>query len=118
MLAGGAVGTALRLAVVAGVGAVPWGTLLANVTGAGALGFVVGRQRGRATASPALTFLATGVLGAYTTFSALAVELVAMLDGAPMAATIYGLGSVTLGLVAAGAGLAAGDRRPARAGAT
>lgn len=114
MLAGGALGTALRLAVVAGVGAVPWGTLLANVTGAGALGFVVGRQQAREVPSATVVFLATGVLGAYTTFSALAVELLALLDGAPVAATVLGLGSVGLGLLAAAAGLAAGGRRRQR----
>lgn len=112
MLAGGAVGTALRLAVVAGVGAVPWGTLVVNLTGAGALGFVTARLRGRTASSPTGALVASGVLGAYTTFSALAVELLALLDGAPVAVVVYGLGSLVLGLAAAAAGLAAGDRRP------
>lgn len=101
----------MRLTVVAGVGALPWATLLVNVTGAGALGFVVGRQRARPEPSPVLVLVATGVLGAYTTFSALAVEVLALGDGAPVTAIAYGLGSVAVGLGAAAAGLAAGERR-------
>lgn len=93
------------------MGALPWGTLLVNVTGAGALGFVVGRLRTPGVASPLAALVATGTLGAYTTFSALAVELVGTLTGAPSAAVLHGLGSIALGLGAAGAGLAAGGRR-------
>lgn len=118
MLLGGAVGTALRLAVVAGVGASPWGTLVANLTGAGALGYVVARAAGRPATSPATALLTTGVLGAYTTFSALAVEILGLLDGASAAAVAYGLGSVALGLAAAAAGLVAGRRRAERARVT
>lgn len=109
----------MRLAVVACVGAaVPWATLLVNVTGAGALGFVVGRQRARPEPSPVMFPLATGILGAYTTFSALAVEVLALGDGAPVTALAYGLGSVAVGLAAAAVGLTAGERRRAGAVAT
>lgn len=117
VLAGGAIGTALRLGVVAGVGAVPWGTLVVNVTGAGVLGFVTGRLGAGPAASPVTALVATGVLGAYTTFSALAVELLALLDGAPAAALAYGVGSLVCGLGAAAAGLAAGHHRPGPTGA-
>lgn len=101
------------MAVVAGVGTVPFGTLVANVTGAGVLGFATGRLGAGATRSPVAALVATGVLGAYTTFSALAVELLALLDGAPAAALVYGAGSLVCGLAAAAAGLAAGHRRAA-----
>lgn len=99
------------MGVVAGVGALPWGTLVVNVTGAGMLGFVTGRLGARPATSPVVALVATGVLGAYTTFSALAVELLALLDGAPAAALLYGVGSLLCGLGAAAAGMAAGHRR-------
>lgn len=101
------------MGVVAGVGAVPWGTLVVNVTGAGVLGFLTGRLGGRPAAHPVVALVATGVLGAYTTFSALAVEALALLDGAPTGALVYGVGSLVCGLGAAAAGLAAGHARPA-----
>lgn len=113
VLAGGAIGTALRLAVVTVVPAAPWGTLLVNVTGAGALGLLVGSLRGR-VASPTALLVGTGVLGAFTTFSALAVELVAVLEAAPPSAIVHGLGSLGFGLAAATLGVSAGDRRSHR----
>jgi fluoride exporter len=104
--AGGAIGTAARLAI----GAVAPGpaTLLAiNVVGALLLGWwwggaEAGRVPGRWT-----PLIATGALGSFTTFSALA-QTTLEAGGAGVA---YGLASVTAGGVAAAAGFAWGARR-------
>lgn len=71
VLAGGMVGTALRHAV--GV-VVPglWAMLVVNLLGALLLGIVVVRVT---SASPLRPFLATGLLGSFTTYSALAVAM-------------------------------------------
>lgn len=103
--------------------AFPWGTLLVNVLGAGVLGVLMSWQ-----SSPRwLAFWRTGVLGAFTTTSAFAVEAVALagrpcgdlagpaghglvLAGAYVAATLVG------GLLAARGGVAAGRRLLGAAG--
>lgn len=95
--------------MVAAVGAVPWGTFVVNVTGAGALGYLVAVFAGRGRSAGAALF-GTGVLGAYTTFSALAVELLAIGEVGPGAAVVHGLLSLGVGLVAAVAGTSAGAR--------
>jgi CrcB protein len=103
--AGGAAGAAARwaLAAPAAPGAFPVRTLLANVAGAGLLGYLVGRVPVRGGRSEALRlFLGTGVLGGFTTFSAFAVEL---WHGAPAG---YAVLSVAGGVAAAVVGLAAG----------
>lgn len=97
--------------------AFPWGTLLVNVLGAGVLGVLMSWR----TSPSWLAFWRTGVLGAFTTTSAFAVEAVALagrpcgdlaqpsghglvLAGAYVAATLVG------GLLAARGGVAAGRR--------
>jgi CrcB protein len=89
--------------------AFPYGTFLINVSGSFVLGFyltlVTERFSGRPTTR---LFLATGLLGAYTTFSTLsyeAVELVA--DGAALAGVAYVSASLLLGIAAAVAGILA-----------
>lgn len=61
--------------------------------------------------------LGTGVLGGFTTYSALALELHDLLAAAEVgAATVYGVGSVCAGLVACGFGVLLGARgAPGRA---
>lgn len=108
---GGAVGGGLRVGVNALLpaqpGGFPWATFAENVTGAFVLGFVVvlivqllpGSRYWR-------PFLATGVLGGYTTFSALANELREQLQvgdariaAAYLAATLaVGIGASILGV--------------------
>jgi CrcB protein len=87
--------------------AFPWGTLLINVTGSFVLGFyltlVTERFTGRATTR---LFLATGFLGAYTTFSTLSYEAVQLLlGGATVPGLAYVVGSIALGLAAAIVGI-------------
>ncbi len=53
----------------------------------------------------------TGVLGALTTFSTLSVDIDGLLErGAGGAASVYALGSVVLGVLAAAAGRVVGGR--------
>lgn len=92
---GGALGTGLRLLVAQ----VPDGVLLANVTGAFLLGLLAGRS---SADSPWRWLLGPGLLGAYTTFSAFAVELA---HGPPVASIAHALVAVALGLLAAVTGL-------------
>lgn len=93
-------------------GRFPLATFLVNVSGAFALGLLLEAlaRRGpdvgvrRATRCA----LGTGLLGAFTTYSALAMEVTLLTrDGRPGLALGYGLGSVLAGLVAAAAGVAA-----------
>lgn len=90
-------------------GRFPWATFTVNTTGSFALGFVlvllVSRFSPRSHLRP---FLATGVLGAYTTFSSFVVEAARIADGGrPGLAAEYVIVSIGVGLLAAAAGLAA-----------
>lgn len=103
--AGGAIGTAARL----GLGlllptatGIPWATLIANVLGAFLLGILAARLPG---SSARRILLGTGVLGGFTTYSALAVGTVQLWHDQPLLAAGYALGSVVLGLAAAITGL-------------
>lgn len=120
VFAGGLAGTparyALSLALPSRPGHWPSGTFVTNLVGAFALGVLlqalaragddVGRRRLLRLG------LGTGFLGAFTTYSALAVETDLLVrDGRPGLAAAYALASVTGGLLLAAAGLAAGARR-------
>ena len=60
-------------------------------------------------------FLATGVLGAFTTMSTYQVETALLIkDGHAMTALAYGPGSIVAGLILAYAGILAGRLTPAR----
>jgi CrcB protein len=108
VLLAGALGAASRYLVERAVTARvrrewPWGTFVVNVTGCFALGLLTG------VTGTAHTVLGTGLVGAYTTFSAYAVEVVKVdADGSRAAAVGYGLGSVVCGVLAAGLGIALG----------
>ena len=116
VLVGGTLGTALRLAI---DGALPHGdaefalgTLLINVAGSFVLGLLAASLWVRPSTPAWLRAgLGVGVLGAFTTFSAVAVSVVAMArDGGGMLALAYLAASFALGLAAALAGLLAGRR--------
>lgn len=109
---GGAIGAAIRYLVNIGLtrwlgSAFPWGTFSINVTGSLLMGLVVGVLAARPGDSQALrVFLATGILGGYTTFSAFSLDAANLFDrGASLAAMGYVLGSVVLSIAALYAGL-------------
>ena len=115
---GGLFGAAARYGVSTLVTAtwVPWPTLAVNVSGSFALGVLAGRlavERGR---HPVLRpLLATGFLGAFTTYSALAVETLTMLQsGRVTAAALYTAGSICAGLLALWVGLSVAHGRTRR----
>ena len=99
------IGTALR----SSAGGWPWATLLVNVTGCALIGVLLGVLTARSPARPWLRpFLATGVLGGYTTFSTFAVDAVRLVDeGSAGTAAGYVAASVLGGLLAVVAGLTA-----------
>lgn len=109
---GGVVGTALRagLAGVLPSSSWPWGTFVANLAGTFTLAVVIGWAMTRLDpADLRLRFLATGVLGSFTTFSAFAVEIDRL--GPTGRGAAYGLASVLAGVVLAHAGLATAPSR-------
>lgn len=122
MALGGAAGAVARLALAGRIqerlgGHVPWGTMAVNVSGCLVAGLVVGILDGAATPGPILpaaigidrALLVTGLLGAFTTFSGFAGDAVGLWRARqPSRAALYLLGSLLLGIVAAGAGLWAG----------
>ncbi|SRR5690606_5381664 len=87
--------------------AFPWGTLSVNVAGSFAMGVLIGLLPARADAFPAVrAFLAVGVLGGFTTFSAFSLDVAVLLERkANVAAAGYLTGSVTLSILALFAGL-------------
>ncbi len=107
---GGAVGSLLRYAVgrVLPTEGWPWATFTVNVTGAlllGALTAVLVRRPGRRGTAIRMG-LGSGLLGSFTTYSALATETVLLgRDGQAWLALGYALASLIAGLAAAAAGL-------------
>ena len=109
---GGALGAPARYGIAALVdispGTFPWGTFWINVSGSFGLGALLGVLRRRPSGARYLRpFLGTGFLGAYTTYSTLAVEtdLLAK-NGHWGIALSYTAASIVFGLAAAGGGLA------------
>lgn len=105
--AGGALGAAGRHMVnvaalrLAGPG-FPWGTLTVNVAGSLAMGLLVGalsRWAPHEWGTSLRLFLATGLLGGFTTFSAFSLDLAAMWErGAVMVAISYVVASVLISI--------------------
>jgi CrcB protein len=112
---GAALGGILRLlltqAVVAraGAGAAPYATLFINVTGSFGIGIVIAFAGARPDLHPLWRyFLATGVLGGYTTFSTFSLEAFNLIGaGLGPVALAYVIASVGLGLGGAFLGVAA-----------
>lgn len=111
-LVGGVCGTGLRMLIDLAVphtnSEFPLGTLLLNVVGAFVLGILVARLWSGAS-EWLKAGLGAGLLGSFTTFSALMVSLVAQTtSGLWMMAAAYLVLSLVLGLAAAALGLRAG----------
>lgn len=110
---GGALGALGRYAVAVAVptpaGQFPWATFAANISGSALLGLLLVLlieqfPRGRL----ARPVVATGVLGAYTTFSTFVVESVQLFrDSHPLTALAYLAASVAAGLAAVWLGMLA-----------
>jgi fluoride exporter len=89
----------------------PWGTFGVNVIGGFAMGLVLGHLMKSGAMAPQndnwRLFLATGVLGGFTTFSAFSIETARMIEAGHWTnAGIYSLASVMLSVVAVFAGMA------------
>jgi len=86
--------------------AFPFGTMAVNLLGCLLIGFVFGiSEKGHLNQEWRL-FLATGILGGFTTFSAFSNETVSLLrDGQLLDASIYISLSVLLGVLATFAGI-------------
>ena len=80
----------------------PWATMSVNILGSLLMGLVIGwlsRQNG---GSDALRlFVAVGILGGFTTFSAFSMDLFTLLERRDIAATVLYLGGSLLGGLAA-----------------
>ena len=111
-------GTGLRLAIELAFphqqDGFPWAILAVNVAGSLLLGALVSTLWTRPGTPPWLKAgLGAGVLGAFTTFSAVMASLVAMAaSGQWMLAVGYLAASLALGLTAAAGGLAIGRPNP------
>ncbi|WP_062115899.1 fluoride efflux transporter CrcB [Aureimonas sp. AU40] len=112
---GGGLGSLLRYgAAVAATrwfgSAFPFGTLFVNVTGSFVMGvlieYLARRYAGTAGAGLRL-FLATGILGGYTTFSTFSLDVAVLAErGALLTAFVYLAASILVGVGALFAGLA------------
>ena len=116
---GGALGTTARWAVTEVVGTSPAGwptaTFVVNLVGSFALGALLEAllRRGEESSRGRLVRLGvgTGVLGGFTTFSSLAIEMERLIAaGQVTMSLLYGGLSVVLGLLACIAGIAVGSR--------
>ena len=124
MLAAVALGAALGAPARYGVAQVirgnanafPWATFWTNVSGSLALGLFLTLILERFPPSRYLRpFVATGFLGAYTTYSTFAVEADLLVrDGHPGGAATYIAASLLAGLLAAWAGVTAARALPRR----
>jgi CrcB protein len=112
---GGGLGSVARWALAEWAGqrwgaAFPWGTFIANVSGALLLGLLMGILLSRPTVPPQYRLLlGTGLMGGYTTFSSWMYESWALADGGAlwrMAGNV--VFSVVAGLAAAWLGLQIG----------
>lgn len=88
----------------------PWGTLSVNVAGGFAMGAFIAWLSARAPQTGLLrSFIAVGLLGGFTTFSAFALEAVTLWrDRSAGVAALYVGASVALSIGALLAGMAAG----------
>lgn len=88
----------------------PYGTMTINIIGSGLMGLVAGWfafKAGESASQDLRLFLATGILGGFTTFSAFSLDAVLLWQrGEAMLAATYVVGSVVISLAALVGGLA------------
>jgi CrcB protein len=114
VFAGGTVGAGAREALTVALpltDPVPIAILIANLLGAFLLGLLLealARDTGSGVARTRL-LLGTGLLGGFTTYSALALAVAQLLvDGRPWHALAYGLGTVVFGALVTWGGIVTG----------
>lgn len=113
--AGGALGSAARYLVNVAAGRLlgpefPWGTLAVNVAGSFVMGLLIALMALKMQVSQEVrAFLATGVLGGFTTFSAFSLDFALLVERRETGlAALYVIASVGLSLAAIFAGLKLG----------
>ncbi|SDW27406.1 camphor resistance protein CrcB [Arthrobacter sp. yr096] len=86
--------------------ALPWGTIIINISGSLLLGFLAGLvMRGQAPES-LLLVLGTGFLGGYTTFSTSSLETIRLVQsGRAGLALVNAMGSMAASVLASAAGV-------------
>jgi len=111
--AGGAIGSAARYLVNVGAARAwgtefPWSTLIVNGSGCLVMGLLAETIANRLGGAPEMrTFLMTGILGGFTTFSAFSLDFASLLERkAHLAAGLYLGMSVTLSLLGVFVGIA------------
>ena len=111
---GAGIGGALRHGVNVGAARLlgigfPWGTLIVNVLGGFAMGVLAGwlaLKAGAGWTQSVRLFLATGILGGFTTFSAFSLDAVLLWERGQVGAVVaYVLASVVLSIAALVVGL-------------
>jgi len=110
---GGAIGSIARYGSGVLIGRIwpspfPLATMLINIAGSLAMGLLVGwlARTTPAWQADARLFLAVGVLGGFTTFSAFSLDAITLIErGALLEAVLYALGSVIVAVVALYLGL-------------
>jgi CrcB protein len=110
---GAAIGGIFRLLVTqlvvarAGAGYGFYATMFINISGSFLIGVVIEMAQTRANVSPLWRyFLATGILGGYTTFSTFSLEALTLAtSGFALTSVFYTIGSVVLGIAGAFGGI-------------
>ncbi len=108
---GGTAGTAARLTLgllIPDAGGIPVAVLIANVLGALLIGILTARLP---KAAGLRLLLGTGLLGGFTTYSALMTGTLHLWSETPLLAGAYAVGSLVVGLAAAALGLRIGRPR-------
>ena len=119
---GGMVGATARYGLAQALptapGHFPWATFWTNLSGSFVLGFFLILVLERFPPTRYLRpFVATGILGAYTTMSTYLVETAVLLkDGHAATALLYGLATLVIGVALAAAGIVAARVLPRRPG--
>lgn len=106
-MVGGAIGAGLRYLVNVACDTLltpgfPWATMIVNLVGSFLMGAVIASLAPYFGGSQAMrTFLATGILGGFTTFSAFSLDAVNLFEREQFTAlALYVLGSVLLSILA------------------